>query len=153
MVGREQIVRSIGADLIAERFVTIIGPGGMGKTTVAIAVAHDMREEFSAAVCFVDIGAVADAKLVAATIASSLGLSVQTADAVPTLLEYLRTLRILLVFDNCEHVIDAIATLAETIFKEAAGVHILATSREALRVEGEHAYWLPASRARRRSPA
>src|SRR5690606_8663003 len=61
MVGREQIVRSIGACLIAERFVTIIGPGGMGKTTVAIAAAHDMRAEFSGAVCFVDIGAIADA--------------------------------------------------------------------------------------------
>ena len=144
MVGRDQVVRSIGDDLIAERFVTIIGPGGMGKTTVAIAVAHDMLEEFSGAVCFVDIGTVTDAELLAATIATSLGLSVQTADAVPTLLEYLRTLRILLVFDNCEHVIDAIATLAEAIFREAPGVHILATSREALRVEGEHAYWLPA---------
>lgn len=144
MLGREQIVRSIGDDLIAERFVTIIGPGGMGKTTVAIAIAHAMLEEFSGAVCFVDIGAVANANLVAATIAASLGLSVQTADAVPTLLEYLRTLRILLVIDNCEHVIDTIAPLAETIFAEARGVHILATSREALRVEGEHAYWLPA---------
>jgi predicted ATPase/DNA-binding winged helix-turn-helix (wHTH) protein len=143
MIGREQVVRAIGADLIAERFVTIIAPGGMGKTTVALAVAHDMLEEFSGAVCFVDIGAVTDPKLIAATIASSLGLSVQSADAVPTLLEYLRTLRILLVFDNCEHVIDAIARLAETICKEAAGVHILATSREALRVEGEHVYWLP----------
>lgn len=144
MVGREEIVHCIGADLIAERFITVIGPGGMGKTTVAIAVAHAMLEEFADAVCFVDIGAVADPKLVAATIASSLGLTVQTADALPTLLEYLRTLRILLVVDNCEHVIDTIATLAETIFKEASGVHILATSREALRVEGEHAYWLPA---------
>lgn len=143
MVGREQVVRAIGSDLIAERFITVIGPGGMGKTTVATAVAHDMLEEFSAAVCFIDIGAVTDEKVVAATTATSLGLSVQTADAMPTLLEYLRTLRILLVFDNCEHVIDAVATLAETIFKEAAGVHILATSREALRVEGEHVYWLP----------
>jgi predicted ATPase/DNA-binding winged helix-turn-helix (wHTH) protein len=144
MVGRDDSVQSIGADLIAERFITIIGPGGMGKTTVAIAVAHAMREEFTDAVCFVDIGAVTDPKLVGATIASSLGLSVQTADALPTLLEYLRTQRILLVLDNCEHVIDTVATLAETVFKEAAGVHLLATSREALRVEGEHAYWLPA---------
>ena len=143
MIGREYLVRSIASDLVAERFVTLIGPGGMGKTTVAITVAHAMLEEFSSAVCFVDIGTVADEKVVAATIATSLGLSVQTADAMPTLLEYLRTLRILLVFDNCEHVIDAVATLAETLFKEAAGVHILATSREALRVEGEHVIWLP----------
>jgi predicted ATPase len=58
--------------------------------------------------------------------------------------EYLRTLRMLLVLDNCEHVVDTIAALAETIFKEISGVHILATSREAFRVEGEHVYWLPA---------
>lgn len=143
MIGREQIVHAVGEDLIAERFITIIGPGGMGKTTVAIAVAHDLLKEFSGVVCFVDIGAVADAKLVPATVAASLGLSVQTADATPALIEYLRTLRMFLVVDNCEHVIDAVATLLETIFREAPGVHILATSREALRVEGEHVYWLP----------
>ncbi|MBB6095123.1 putative ATPase/DNA-binding winged helix-turn-helix (wHTH) protein [Povalibacter uvarum] len=144
MVGREQIVHSIRNDLLAERFVTVIGPGGIGKTTVAVCVAHELLEEFAGAICFVDLGAVADGQLVAATIASSLGLSVQTADALPTLLDYLRTLRILLVFDNCEHVVDAIAALAETIFRETAGVHLLTTSREALRVEGERIYWLPA---------
>ncbi len=115
----------------------------MGKTTVAVAVAHLMLEEFADAVCFVDLSSVSDPRLVAATIASALGLTIQTGDVVPTLLECLRTLRILLVLDNCEHVIDATATLAELSFREAAGVHILATSREALRVEGEHAYWLP----------
>ena len=143
MVGRDDVVRSIGAELIGERFVTIIGPGGMGKTTVAIAVAHQLREEFDGAVCLIDVGAVADPELVAITVASSLGLAVQT-DALQTLVDYLRPLRILLLLDSCEHVVDAIAALAETIYKETAGVHILATSREALRVEGEHAYWLPA---------
>lgn len=144
MLGREPVVRSIAVDLLAERFITIIGPGGMGKTTVAIAIAHAMLDEFAGAVCFVDMGAVADPKLVGATIAASLSLQVQTEDATPGLLEYLRTLRLLLVLDNCEHVIEPIATLAETLFKEARDLHILATSREALRVEGEHAYWLPA---------
>jgi DNA-binding winged helix-turn-helix (wHTH) protein len=132
MVGREEIVRSIGANLIAERFLTIIGPGGMGKTTVAVAVAHAMLDEFDNAVCFVDIGAVTDPNLVAATIASSLGLAAQTTDVLPTLLEYLRTLRILLVLDNCEHVVDTMATIAETIFRDTSGVHILATSRRAI---------------------
>jgi predicted ATPase/DNA-binding winged helix-turn-helix (wHTH) protein len=143
MVGREEAVRTIAADLIADRFVTIIGPGGMGKTTVAVSVSHAMLEEFAGAVCFVDIGAITDPKLVATTVASALGLTIQTDDVLPALILCLRTLRILLVLDNCEHVIDASATLAERVFQEAPGVHILATSREAMRVEGEHAYWLP----------
>ena len=143
MVGRDDAVRILAADLIAERFVSVIGPGGMGKTTVAIATAHAMLEEFADAVCFVDVGMVTDPKLLAATIASTLGLAIQTDDALATLLECLRTLRILLVLDNCEHVIDEVATLAELIFRAAPGAHILATSREALRVEGEHVYWLP----------
>ena len=63
MVGRDDALRTIAADLIAERFVSIIGPGGMGKTTVAVAVAHAMLEEFADAVCFVDIGMVTDPKL------------------------------------------------------------------------------------------
>jgi predicted ATPase/DNA-binding winged helix-turn-helix (wHTH) protein len=143
MVGRDEIVDRIAAYVIAERFVTVTGPGGMGKTTVAIAVAHALHEEFAGAVCFVDVGAVADENLVAATIASSLGLAPETADAVPTLLEYCRTQRILLVLDNCEHLIDSMSNLSETLFERTSGVHILATSREALRVEGEHVYWLP----------
>lgn len=142
MIGRDEAVRTIAADLIADRFVTIIGPGGMGKTTVAVCVAHAMLEEFGGAVCFVDVGAITEPKLVATTIASTLGLTIQTEDVVPALMLCVRTLRILLVLDNCEHVIDAVATLAERIFQEAPGVHILATSREAMRVEGEHAYWL-----------
>jgi predicted ATPase/DNA-binding winged helix-turn-helix (wHTH) protein len=142
MVGRDEALRTIVADLIAERFVTITGPGGIGKTTVAVSVAHAMFEEFNGAVCFVDLSTLTDPKLVAATIASTLGLTVQSEQVVPALMLCLRTLRILLVLDNCEHVIDATATLAERIFREAPGVHILATSREALRVEGEHAYWL-----------
>jgi predicted ATPase/DNA-binding winged helix-turn-helix (wHTH) protein len=143
MVGREDALRIVAADLIAERFVSIIGPGGMGKTTVAVAVAHMMLEEFADAVCFVDVGMVADPALLVTTIASTLGLTIQTDDALATLLECLRTLRVLLVLDNCEHVIDAAATLAEQIFEAAPAAHILATSREALRVEGEHVYCLP----------
>ncbi|MBM0106772.1 helix-turn-helix transcriptional regulator [Steroidobacter sp. S1-65] len=144
MLGREPVVRCVADDLLKHRFITIIGPGGMGKTTVAIAVAHAMRDGFADVACFVDIGAIADPKLVGATIAASLGLQVQTEDATPALLEHLRTLRLLLILDNCEHVIEPVATLAETLFKDAPALHILATSREALRVEGERAYWLPA---------
>src|SRR5262249_40419778 len=143
MVGRDEVVHAIAADLIVERFVTIIGPGGMGKTTVAVSVANALLEEFGGAVCFVDVGAITDPKLVVTTIASTLGLTIQTEDVLPALMLCVRTLRVLLVLDNCEPVIDAAATLAERIFQEAPGVHILVTSREAMRVEGEHAYWLP----------
>lgn len=143
MIGRDRTVRTVMADLIVDRFVTLIGPGGMGKTTVALSVAHAMLEEFAGGVCFVDIGAVTDPKQVASTIATTLGLTIQTEDVLPALMQCLRTLRILLVLDDCEHVVDASATLAERIFREAPGVHILATSREALRAEGEHAYWMP----------
>lgn len=143
MVGRDDMVRMIAADLRTDRFVTIVGPGGMGKTTVAVRVAHAMAEEFESMVCFVDIGAIADPWLVPPTIASTLGLAIQTEDALPALMAALRSARLLLVLDNCEHLIDVTASLAERIFFDAPSVHILATSREALRVEGEHACWLP----------
>jgi predicted ATPase len=142
MVGRDETVRTIVTDLIVDRFVTVIGPGGIGKTTVAVCVAHALHEEFDGAVCFVDLSTVTDSNLVATTIASRLGLTVQSEQVVAALMLCLRTLRVLLVLDNCEHVIEASATLAERIFQEAPGVHILATSREALRVEGEQAHWL-----------
>ena len=143
MIGRDEIVRTIAADLRTDRFVTIVAPGGMGKTTVAVSVAHAMAEEFAGMVCFVDIGAITDPWLVPATIASTLGLAIQTEDALPPLMAFLLSARMLLVLDNCEHLIDVTATLAERIFFDAPSVHILATSREALRVEGERAFWLP----------
>ncbi|SFN50355.1 winged helix-turn-helix domain-containing protein [Variovorax sp. OV329] len=143
MVGRDHDVRSIAADVLDKRFMTVLGPGGAGKTTVTVAVAHELQEKFADGVCFVDLSEVQDGGLVSSTVATSLGLTLETADVVPTLLDQLRALKILLVLDSCEHVVEAAASLTETIFREAAGVHILATSREALRVEGEHAYWLP----------
>lgn len=143
LVGRDEAVKAVAADLIAERFVTLIGPGGIGKTTVAVCVAQSMLQEFCDAVCFIDLGTITDPELVTATVASKLGLTVQSDDVLPPLMLCLRSLRILLVLDNCEHVIAAAATLAERIFSEAPGVHILATSREAMRVEGERVFWLP----------
>lgn len=142
MVGREEVVDLIADDLRKDRFVTIVGPGGMGKTTVAIAVAHAMFEEFRGNVAFVDIASIADPALLPATVASTLGLGIQSADPLATLVAFLQKKRMLLVLDNCEHVIDAAARLAESLFGQACEIHLLATSREALRVEGERAYWL-----------
>ncbi|MDM0001018.1 winged helix-turn-helix domain-containing protein [Variovorax sp. J22P240] len=144
MVGRDEASCAIAHDLIAHRFLTIVGPGGMGKTTVAVAISHAMRESFADAVCFVDLGTLSNPAHVASTVASTLGLTIGAEDALPELRESLRRARMLLVLDNCEHVIGAAAALSEQIFREAPGVHILATSREALRVDGECTYLLPA---------
>ncbi len=143
MIGRDDAARAIAADLMAHRFVTIVGPGGVGKTTLAVAVAHAMLQEFPNAVCFVNLGALSDPAHVASTVASTLGITIQTEDALPGLREFLRDARILLVLDNCEHVIAASAALAEQVFHDAPQVRILATSREALRADGEFAYLLP----------
>ena len=142
MVGRADDVLTLAAQLPTSRFVTIVGAGGVGKTTVAVAVAHDLLEAFAGAVLFVDFGMLSDPNLVAGSVASMLGLSVQSDDPAPSVTAYLRDKRMLLILDSCEHVIEAAATLATRIFLNAPQVHILATSREALRVEGEHVYKL-----------
>jgi len=142
MVGRAVDARMLSTRLAAQRFVTIVGVGGVGKTTLAVAVAHDLTEAFAGTVLFVDLGMLSDPNLAATAVASMLGLSVQSDDATPNLIAYLRDKRILLILDTCEHLIEAVAALASRIFMEAPQVHILATSREALRVEGEHVYKL-----------
>ena len=142
MVGRDDDVLRLSTQLTAARFVTIVGPGGIGKTTVAVAVARHLIETFTGAVLFVDLGALSDPNLVATSVASMLGLSVQSDDATPNLIAYLRDKRILLVLDTCEHVIDAAAALTSRISMAAPDVHVLATSREALQVEGEYVYKL-----------
>jgi predicted ATPase/DNA-binding winged helix-turn-helix (wHTH) protein len=144
MVGRDDDVLKLSAQLNASRFVTILGAGGVGKTTVAIAVGHHLTEAFAGAVLFVDLGMLGDPVLVATAIASMLGLSVQSDDATPNLIAYLRNKRILLILDTCEHLVEAVAALAADIIDAAPQIHILATSREALRVEGEHIYRLDA---------
>lgn len=144
MVGRDDDVLRVSAQLSASRFVTIVGAGGVGKTTVAIAVGHHLVDAFSGAVLFVDLGMLSDPGLVTTAVASMLGLSVQSADATPNLIAYLRNKRILLILDTCEHLVDAVAVLAASIVDAASQIHILATSREALRVESEHIYRLDA---------
>lgn len=144
IVGRDDDVLRLSARLNASRFVTIVGAGGVGKTTVAIAVGHHLIEAFSGAVLFVDLGMISNPDLVTTAIASMLGLSVQSDDATPNLVAYLRNKRILLILDTCEHLVEAVAPLAANIVDAASQIHILATSREALRVEGEHIYRLDA---------
>src|SRR5277367_3462028 len=142
MVGRDDTVRDLAQQLQMWRFVSIVGPGGVGKTTVAISVAHSLIDGFHDAVFFIDLAALTDPQLVPTAVASALGYTLQTQDPLVGLLAFIGDRKILFVLDNCEHVISVAAALAERVFSEAPQAHILATSREALRVEGEHVHLL-----------
>lgn len=137
MVGREDTVKKISAQLTAKRFVTIVGPGGIGKTTVAKSVGHRLFDAFKNAIHFVDLSLLTDPSLVPSAVAETLGLKVTSETPVQSIISYLRHKEILLVLDGCEHVIETIAPLAEGLFSEAPRVYILSTSREPLLVEGE----------------
>src|SRR5258706_1364841 len=137
MVGRDETVQLISEELAARRFLTIVGPGGIGKTTVANAVSHTMLAAFDGAVHYVDFGPLGTRPFVPNMVASTVGLPGNFDDPFCALPAFLRDRRMLLVLDSCEHLIETIAPLAERIFREAPEVHILATSREPLQVEGE----------------
>lgn len=158
VIGRDEIVASLAAQLRARRFLTILGPGGVGKTTVAVAVAEALAGTYADGVRFVGLGSLIDPALVPATVLAAFGESSTDAGAPPSptlaaLTTALRDRRVLLVLDNCEHVVEAAAALAETLLQAAPGVAILATSREALRAEGEWVQRLPSLAVPPRSAA
>jgi predicted ATPase/DNA-binding winged helix-turn-helix (wHTH) protein len=142
MIGRDDVVREVSQRLVSERFITLRGPGGIGKTTVAIALAHELSAQFDGQVRFLDFSMVKDTALVAGTIAWALGLVVHHSDPTDSIVGYLRGRRLLLVLDSCEHVVEAIAGIAERVHQQAPGVSILVTSRESLLVEGEQIFEL-----------
>jgi predicted ATPase/DNA-binding winged helix-turn-helix (wHTH) protein len=137
MLGRGDIVDSIARQLPQRRFVTVVGPGGIGKTRVALAVAERLSGNYRDGVYFVDLAPLTDSPLVLSAVAIAFGLEISSSDAVSALTAYLRDKKILLVLDSCEQVIEATASLTEQLLRGAPGVHILATSREAMRADGE----------------
>ena len=137
LIGRDTVVNALAEHLVARRFVTLRGPGGIGKTTVAIALAHQLAGNFRDGARFLDFGSLKDAHLVAVAVASTLGLVVPAGDPTPRLVEALRDRQLLLVFDNCGHVVEAVAGLAEKIHRYAPSVAILATNRESLDAASE----------------
>jgi predicted ATPase/DNA-binding winged helix-turn-helix (wHTH) protein len=137
VIGRDDVIAALGTQLARRRFLTIVGPGGIGKTTVAVAVAGAVRASYKDGAWFVGLASLADPELVPSALGAALGIRPSGANPLPGLAAWLRDKGALIVLDSCEHVIGAAAVLAEAVLKAAPGVSILTTSREPLRAEGE----------------
>ena len=137
MVGRDPILTTLVEIVPVRRLVTLVGVGGVGKSTLALEVAKKLSGEFPDGAHFIHLAAIANSALVLATVATEIGLTLSNDDPLASLVAFLRQKRVLLVLDNCEHVIGAVAQLAETLLRGTDRLSILATSREPLGAEGE----------------
>ncbi|WP_245654572.1 ATP-binding protein [Streptomyces violens] len=127
------------------RMVTLTGPGGVGKTRLALRAAAAVREDFPDGLCLAELTALRDPELLPHTLCTLLGLPTQTADPpLDVLIDHLQGKRLLLILDTCEHLVDACAMFADVVLGEAPGVTVLATSRQPLDVPGEHTFPVPA---------
>jgi len=142
MIGRAEAVEALISRLSRQRLVTLVGPGGIGKTTAALAVAERMTAEYEHGVWLVDLASLGDARLVPSAVATVLNLQIPAEDPIHGLVAAVRDNRMLLLLDSCEHVIDEVASLAMALLSGAKDVDILATSREPLRIAGENEYRL-----------
>lgn len=142
IVGREEMIVEAGKRL-AGRFVSIVGPGGIGKTTVAIAVANTLLSKFDGAVRFLELSALDDPRLVDSTVVAAFGLPIQADDPTQRLVSHLAGKRTLLVLDCCERVVSRVARLVERLLQQLPDLHVLTTSREVLGADGEDILRLP----------
>jgi predicted ATPase/DNA-binding winged helix-turn-helix (wHTH) protein len=144
LVGRTNAIEKLQDLLSAYRTVTLTGPGGIGKSALALEAARGVLPDFRGGGRFVELAALSDPNLVPSEVARVLGLPL-SADPSPAaaVARAIGTKKMLLVLDNCEHVIDAAATLVEAIVRLCPGSTVLATSREILRIDGEHVFRVP----------
>ena len=137
-VGRRQDRADVRRLMSESRLVTLTGMGGVGKTRLALRAAADLQRSMRDGVCFVPLAELSDPKLIPETTAAALGIHDRSSEfGLTRLSEYLRDRELLLVLDNCEHVIDDCAILADALLRTCPRVRILATSRETLRIAGE----------------
>jgi len=143
-IGRERELAELRRLLAGARVVTLTGPGGVGKTRLALRLGAELLDGSSDGVWFVDLAPVLDSRLVAPTVAGVLGVPELAGQSVrETLIEGLAERELLVLLDNCEHVVETAAALAAAIMARCPGVSILATSREPLRIDGEQVYRVP----------
>jgi predicted ATPase/DNA-binding winged helix-turn-helix (wHTH) protein len=144
LIGRATALAEVADLLAAQRIVTLIGAGGIGKTRLGIEVARQLLPDFPDGVWLAELASLSDADLVADAVASALGLDLAGGIASPDgVARALAPKQLLLVLDNCEHVIDGAARMAEALARANPKLRIMATSREPLRAEGEHLHRVP----------
>jgi non-specific serine/threonine protein kinase len=142
-IGRDNELVAVTALLGKARLLTLTGSGGCGKTRLMLRLAEDVRDSYRQGVWLVELASLLDPALVVTAVATTLGISEQTGPLEHTLVEQLRRQQLLLLLDNCEHVLVACAQLSQALLQHCPGVHLLASSREALNIQGELTYRVP----------
>jgi predicted ATPase/DNA-binding winged helix-turn-helix (wHTH) protein len=137
LIGRQGLIDSLVRQLPQQRFITLTGTGGIGKTSVALRVAELLIGHYRDGIFLLDLAPLDDPALILPNLAALLGLPVADLDALGDIARALRERQLLLLIDNCEHLLEAIAPISEQLLRSAPHLHILATSRESLRAEGE----------------